>query len=72
MSAAVDYLAQEKIWFDKPRYHEAERHFYEHMNGTSHPAQVAGGSQQHPAGHSPGQGKHPDVSSRSECNIIHI
>uniref|UniRef100_A0A4W5KBB0 Eukaryotic translation elongation factor 1 delta b (guanine nucleotide exchange protein) n=1 Tax=Hucho hucho TaxID=62062 RepID=A0A4W5KBB0_9TELE len=39
MSAAVDYLAQEKIWFDKPRYDEAERHFYELMNGTSHPAQ---------------------------------
>uniref|UniRef100_A0A8C7MP24 Uncharacterized protein n=1 Tax=Oncorhynchus kisutch TaxID=8019 RepID=A0A8C7MP24_ONCKI len=39
MSAAVDYLAQEKIWFDKPCYHEAERHFYEQMNGTSHPAQ---------------------------------
>ncbi|XP_041696149.2 uncharacterized protein LOC121533888 isoform X2 [Coregonus clupeaformis] len=42
MSAAVDYLAQEKIWFDKPRYDEAERHFYERMNGTSHPAQELG------------------------------
>lgn len=42
MSAAVDYLAQEKIWFDKLRYDEAERHFYERMNGTSHPAQELG------------------------------
>uniref|UniRef100_A0A667YX94 Elongation factor 1-delta n=1 Tax=Myripristis murdjan TaxID=586833 RepID=A0A667YX94_9TELE len=29
------FLAQEKIWFDKPRYDEAERRFYEHMNGPS-------------------------------------
>uniref|UniRef100_A0A673L5G6 Elongation factor 1-delta-like n=1 Tax=Sinocyclocheilus rhinocerous TaxID=307959 RepID=A0A673L5G6_9TELE len=26
-------LAQENIWFDKSRYDEAERHFYEGMNG---------------------------------------
>uniref|UniRef100_A0A3Q0RU44 Eukaryotic translation elongation factor 1 delta b (guanine nucleotide exchange protein) n=1 Tax=Amphilophus citrinellus TaxID=61819 RepID=A0A3Q0RU44_AMPCI len=31
---AVDFLAQEKIWFDKPRYDEAERRFYEHVNGS--------------------------------------
>uniref|UniRef100_A0A4W5KN84 Eukaryotic translation elongation factor 1 delta b (guanine nucleotide exchange protein) n=1 Tax=Hucho hucho TaxID=62062 RepID=A0A4W5KN84_9TELE len=30
----------EKIWFDKPRYDDAERHFYERINSTSHPAQV--------------------------------
>ncbi|KAM9478095.1 uncharacterized protein ACWYII_005947 isoform 2-T2 [Salvelinus alpinus] len=39
MSAALHYLAQEKIWFDKPHYDEAERYFYERMNGTLHPAQ---------------------------------
>ncbi|XP_069377133.1 eukaryotic translation elongation factor 1 delta b (guanine nucleotide exchange protein) isoform X2 [Paralichthys olivaceus] len=38
----VDFLAQEKIWFDKPRYDEAERRFYERMNGSSQPAQDAG------------------------------
>uniref|UniRef100_A0A3Q0RU54 Eukaryotic translation elongation factor 1 delta b (guanine nucleotide exchange protein) n=1 Tax=Amphilophus citrinellus TaxID=61819 RepID=A0A3Q0RU54_AMPCI len=32
--SAVDFLAQEKIWFDKPRYDEAERRFYEHVNGS--------------------------------------
>uniref|UniRef100_A0A3Q1H432 Eukaryotic translation elongation factor 1 delta b (guanine nucleotide exchange protein) n=1 Tax=Anabas testudineus TaxID=64144 RepID=A0A3Q1H432_ANATE len=37
--SAVDFLAQEKVWFDKPRYDEAERRFYEHMNGSSQPAQ---------------------------------
>ncbi|KAK6308802.1 hypothetical protein J4Q44_G00202650 [Coregonus suidteri] len=42
MSSAVDYIVQEKIWFDKPRYDEAERHFYEHINSTSHPAQELG------------------------------
>ncbi|XP_030627228.1 eukaryotic translation elongation factor 1 delta b (guanine nucleotide exchange protein) [Chanos chanos] len=31
----VDYLAQEKIWFDKSRYDEAERRFYERMNGPT-------------------------------------
>lgn len=31
--ASVDFLAKEKIWFDKPRYDEAERRFYEHKNG---------------------------------------
>ncbi|TNM88155.1 hypothetical protein fugu_006376 [Takifugu bimaculatus] len=32
---SVDFLAQEKVWFDKPRYDEAERCFYERMNGSS-------------------------------------
>ena len=36
----MNFLAQEKIWFDKPRYDEAERRFYENMNGSSQPAQV--------------------------------
>ncbi|XP_059196679.1 eukaryotic translation elongation factor 1 delta b (guanine nucleotide exchange protein) isoform X3 [Centropristis striata] len=40
--ASVDFLAQEKIWFDKPRYDEAERRFYERMNGSSPPAQDVG------------------------------
>ncbi|XP_029988069.1 eukaryotic translation elongation factor 1 delta b (guanine nucleotide exchange protein) isoform X2 [Sphaeramia orbicularis] len=31
--SALDCLAQEKIWFEKPRYDEAERRFYERMNG---------------------------------------
>ncbi|KAL1022695.1 hypothetical protein UPYG_G00031140 [Umbra pygmaea] len=42
MTAALDNLVQEKIWFDKPRYDEAERQFYESMNGTSDPTQELG------------------------------
>lgn len=38
--STVDFLAQEKIWFEKPRYDEAERRFYERMNGSSQTAQV--------------------------------
>ncbi|XP_074524619.1 uncharacterized protein LOC141789181 isoform X2 [Halichoeres trimaculatus] len=38
---SADFLAQEKIWFDKPRYDEAERRFYEHMNGSPLPATKA-------------------------------
>ncbi|XP_061594901.1 eukaryotic translation elongation factor 1 delta b (guanine nucleotide exchange protein) isoform X4 [Cololabis saira] len=33
--SALDFLAQERIWFDKPRYDEAERRFYERVNGSS-------------------------------------
>uniref|UniRef100_A0A668SXA2 Eukaryotic translation elongation factor 1 delta b (guanine nucleotide exchange protein) n=2 Tax=Oreochromis aureus TaxID=47969 RepID=A0A668SXA2_OREAU len=40
--SAVDFLAKEKIWFDKPRYDEAERRFYEHMNGSPQPTKDAG------------------------------
>ncbi|XP_066533355.1 eukaryotic translation elongation factor 1 delta b (guanine nucleotide exchange protein) isoform X3 [Hoplias malabaricus] len=40
--SCVDYLAQERIWFDKPRYDEAERKFYERMNGPTLPAQESG------------------------------
>ncbi|KAM9848406.1 eukaryotic translation elongation factor 1 delta b (guanine nucleotide exchange protein) [Aulostomus maculatus] len=39
-----DFLAQEKIWFEKPRYDEAERRFYEHMNGCSHAQDVGANS----------------------------
>lgn len=40
--SALDCLAKEKIWFDKPRYDEAERRFYERMNGTSSTSQSTG------------------------------
>ncbi|XP_071594643.1 elongation factor 1-delta isoform X2 [Heliangelus exortis] len=30
---AVDYLMQEKIWFEKYKYDDAERRYYEQMNG---------------------------------------
>ncbi|KAM7012205.1 uncharacterized protein LKV04_022733 isoform 7-T7 [Tautogolabrus adspersus] len=32
---STDFLAQEKIWFDKPRYDEAERRFYEQDAGAN-------------------------------------
>uniref|UniRef100_A0AAY5F585 Elongation factor 1-delta n=1 Tax=Electrophorus electricus TaxID=8005 RepID=A0AAY5F585_ELEEL len=38
----VDFLAHERIWFDKPRYDEAERRFYERKNGPAPPAQDSG------------------------------
>lgn len=37
---SVDFLAQEKIWFDKPRYDNAERRFYEQLNGSAQETQV--------------------------------
>ncbi|XP_035807419.1 uncharacterized protein LOC111573383 isoform X1 [Amphiprion ocellaris] len=40
--STVNFLAQEKIWFDKPRYDEAERCFYERMNGSSQTTQDVG------------------------------
>ncbi|XP_067452311.1 elongation factor 1-delta-like isoform X1 [Thunnus thynnus] len=40
--SAVDFLAQEKIWFEKPRYDEAERRFYERVNGPSQTTQDVG------------------------------
>ncbi|XP_070688859.1 eukaryotic translation elongation factor 1 delta b (guanine nucleotide exchange protein) isoform X2 [Pempheris klunzingeri] len=40
--SSADFLVQEKIWFDKPRYDEAERCFYERMNGSSQPIQDVG------------------------------
>ncbi|NP_001025318.1 eukaryotic translation elongation factor 1 delta b (guanine nucleotide exchange protein) isoform X4 [Danio rerio] len=39
---AADCLASERIWFDKPRYDEAERRFYEQMNGPTKPKQDTG------------------------------
>ncbi|KAL6108386.1 eef1d [Pungitius sinensis] len=39
---SMDFLAKEKIWFDKPRYDEAERRFYERPNGCSQAAQDVG------------------------------
>ncbi|GAB5584301.1 elongation factor 1-delta isoform X1 [Prionailurus iriomotensis] len=38
---ATNFLAHEKIWFDKFKYDDAERQFYERMNGP-----VAGSSRQ--------------------------
>ncbi|KAM4740143.1 LOW QUALITY PROTEIN: uncharacterized protein FYW61_004379 [Anableps anableps] len=40
--SSVDFLAQEKIWFEKPRYDEAERRFYERVNGSSQSTQDVG------------------------------
>ncbi|KAJ8389036.1 hypothetical protein AAFF_G00124330 [Aldrovandia affinis] len=40
--SGVEYLSQEKIWFDKFRYDEAERRFYEGMNGPTHLPQETG------------------------------
>ncbi|KAK7889841.1 hypothetical protein WMY93_025401 [Mugilogobius chulae] len=40
--SALDFLAKEKIWFDKPRYDEAERRFYERMSGSSSSSQSKG------------------------------
>ncbi|XP_029286130.1 uncharacterized protein LOC115007413 isoform X2 [Cottoperca gobio] len=40
--SSVDFLAQEKIWFDKPRYDEAERRFYERTDGPSQPTEDVG------------------------------
>ena len=30
---AVDYFLHEKIWFEKYKYDDAERRYYEQMNG---------------------------------------
>ncbi|XP_036374512.1 uncharacterized protein LOC118770865 isoform X2 [Megalops cyprinoides] len=40
--SAAQCLAQEKIWFDKSRYDEAERRFYEGVNGPTHGTQESG------------------------------
>uniref|UniRef100_A0A3B5AXP8 Elongation factor 1-delta-like n=1 Tax=Stegastes partitus TaxID=144197 RepID=A0A3B5AXP8_9TELE len=40
--STANFLAQDKIWFDKPRYDEAERRFYERMNGSSQTTQDVG------------------------------
>lgn len=38
--STVDNLAQEQIWFEKPRYDEAERRFYEHVYSSSQPQEA--------------------------------
>ncbi|KAM6948406.1 eukaryotic translation elongation factor 1 delta a (guanine nucleotide exchange protein) isoform 3-T3 [Aplochiton taeniatus] len=38
--SGLQCLAQENIWFDKPRYDEAEKRFYEGANGSSTYPQV--------------------------------
>lgn len=38
---AVDYFMHEKVWFEKYKYDDAERRFYEQMNGP-----VGGSSRQ--------------------------
>lgn len=38
--SGLQCLAQEKIWFDKSRYDEAERCFYEGINGVPSAPQV--------------------------------
>ncbi|XP_056459836.1 eukaryotic translation elongation factor 1 delta b (guanine nucleotide exchange protein) isoform X2 [Gadus chalcogrammus] len=40
--SSVDFFAQDKIWFEKPRYDEAERRFYEKQPGPSEETQDAG------------------------------
>ncbi|XP_062373356.1 eukaryotic translation elongation factor 1 delta a (guanine nucleotide exchange protein) isoform X2 [Sardina pilchardus] len=37
--SGLQCLMQDSVWFDKPRYDEAERRFYEGMNGITHSAQ---------------------------------
>nr|XP_046263813.1 eukaryotic translation elongation factor 1 delta a (guanine nucleotide exchange protein) isoform X5 [Scatophagus argus] len=48
--SGLQCLASENIWFDKHRYDEAEKHFYEGVNGPSTPQQQssshAGGEQE--------------------------
>eukprot|EP00064_Thunnus_orientalis_P011207 superscaffoldBa00001594_g11237 len=34
--SGLQCLASENIWFDKHRYDEAEKHFYEGVNGPTH------------------------------------
>ncbi|XP_010000444.1 PREDICTED: elongation factor 1-delta isoform X2 [Chaetura pelagica] len=43
---AVDYLVHEKVWFEKYKYDDAERRYYEQMNGPvgSSPRQQNGAS----------------------------
>lgn len=38
---AVEFLAHERIWFEKFKYDDAERRYYEQMNGP-----LGGSSQQ--------------------------
>ncbi|XP_061230221.1 elongation factor 1-delta isoform X3 [Neopsephotus bourkii] len=50
---AVDYFLHEKIWFDKYKYDDAERRYYEQMNGplgSSSHQQVSSTSSSGPSG----------------------
>ncbi|KAG7268741.1 hypothetical protein CRUP_034575 [Coryphaenoides rupestris] len=40
--SAVDFFSQDKVWFEKPRYDEAERRFYEQQGRPSEETQDAG------------------------------
>ncbi|XP_072567341.1 uncharacterized protein eef1db isoform X5 [Paramormyrops kingsleyae] len=51
---AVQYLSQEKIWFEKTQYDEAERRFYEGVNGPALQAQNT----------APGTGDHGELVTR--------
>lgn len=37
--SGLQCMMQDSVWFDKPRYDEAERRFYEGMNGITHSTQ---------------------------------
>uniref|UniRef100_A0A2R8ZL58 Elongation factor 1-delta n=1 Tax=Pan paniscus TaxID=9597 RepID=A0A2R8ZL58_PANPA len=55
---ATNFLAHEKIWFDKFKYDDAERRFYEQMNGP-----VAGASRQVRAARGAAEAPWPSGSS---------
>ncbi|XP_048083558.1 eukaryotic translation elongation factor 1 delta a (guanine nucleotide exchange protein) isoform X5 [Alosa alosa] len=55
--SGLQCLMQDSVWFDKPRYDEAERRFYEGMNGITHSAQPTSSS-------STGAGDQTDLVSR--------
>ncbi|XP_061777013.1 elongation factor 1-delta-like [Nerophis ophidion] len=44
--SGLQCLASEKVWFDKQRYDEAEKNFYEGVNGPATKSQVKSGGQQ--------------------------
>ncbi|KAF5892383.1 elongation factor 1-delta-like isoform X3, partial [Clarias magur] len=67
--SGLQCLAQEKIWFDKSRYDEAERCFYEGMNGVPSAPQVKAAlhsGKAHPRGQKPRERKSSQNASRSE------
>lgn len=49
--SGLQCLASENIWFDKQRYDEAERHFYEGVNGPSRQQQQVETSTHTPSTH---------------------
>ncbi|XP_061879696.1 eukaryotic translation elongation factor 1 delta a (guanine nucleotide exchange protein) isoform X3 [Entelurus aequoreus] len=44
--SGLQCLASDKVWFDKQRYDEAEKNFYEGVNGPATKLQVKSGGQQ--------------------------